>query len=431
MVQSYRPRRAAAAGCFARFETVVKIGGETRLKKLAVLLLAVAAAVIVWGILRKSRPPAVGFARVQRQTLVSTLPTNGKVEPYEWQPVRAETAGLLSTLAVHEGERVAQGAALAEISDPTRATDLEAAQARVDEARAHLASLEQGGRPAEFTEIDNSLARARFELEKEQKDYEALKRLQAKEAATAREVQEEADKVRQSQIEIEGLDKRRKALVGATDVDAARARLADVQAAMNAVRAHAAAAVLRAPLAGQVYGLVLRPGAYLAAGDLLANVGRLDRVRVRVYVDEPLLGRVAPGQPVTITWEALPGRQWRGAVEKMPASIQPLGSRQVGEVVSVIDNPGRELIPGTNVDAEIRTAVADGALVIPKEVLHHDAAGDWVFRLEGDHVARRAVKTGNSTVTQVQVTAGLAEGDAVAMPTDVPLADGVRVTPAM
>jgi multidrug resistance efflux pump len=51
---------------------------------------------------------------------------------------------------------------------------------------------------------------------------------------------------------------------------------------------------------------VLRPGAYLAAGDLLANVGRLDRVRIRVYVDEPLLGRVAPGQPVTITWEACP-----------------------------------------------------------------------------------------------------------------------------
>ena len=170
---------------FPHFETVVKIGGETRLKKLAVLLLAVAAAVIGWGILRKSRPPAVGFTRVQRQTLVSTLPTNGKVEPYEWRPVRAETAGLLATLAVHEGEQVAAGEELAEISDPTRATDLEAAQARVDEARAHLASLEQGGRPAELTEIDNNLARARFELEKEQKDYAALKRLQEKQAATA------------------------------------------------------------------------------------------------------------------------------------------------------------------------------------------------------------------------------------------------------
>ena len=400
------------------------------MKKLAVLLLVVATAVIAWGILRKSRPPTVGFARVQRQTLVSTLPTNGKVEPYQWQPVRAETAGLLSRLAVHEGELVAQGAVLAEISDPTRAADLEAAQARVDEARARLASLEQGGRPAELTEIDNSLARARFDLEKEQKDYEALKRLQDHEAATAHEVEDQADKVRQSHIEIDGLEKRRKALVGATDVDAARARLADVQAALDAVRAHAAAAVLRAPLAGQVYGLLLRQGAYLAAGDLLANVGRLDRVRVWLYVDEPLLGRVAPGQPVTITWEALPGRQWRGAVEKMPADIRPLGSRQVGDVVSVIDNPGRELLPGTNVDAEIRTGVADGALVIPKEALHHDAAGDWVFRLEGDHVERRVVKTGNSTVTQVQVTAGLAEGDAVALPTDVPLADGVKVTPA-
>jgi HlyD family secretion protein len=401
------------------------------LKKLAVLLLVVATAVIAWGILRKSRPPTVGFARVQRQTLVSTLPTNGKVEPYQWQPVRAETAGLLSRLAVHEGELVAQGAVLAEISDPTRAADLEAAQARVDEARARLASLEQGGRPAELTEIDNSLARARFDLEKEQKDYEALKRLQDHEAATAHEVEDQADKVRQSHIEIDGLEKRRKALVGATDVDAARARLADVQAALDAVRAHAAAAVLRAPLAGQVYGLLLRQGAYLAAGDLLANVGRLDRVRVWLYVDEPLLGRVAPGQPVTITWEALPGRQWRGAVEKMPADIRPLGSRQVGDVVSVIDNPGRELLPGTNVDAEIRTGVADGALVIPKEALHHDAAGDWVFRLEGDHVERRVVKTGNSTVTQVQVTAGLAEGDAVAMPTDVPLADGAKVTPGI
>jgi len=402
------------------------------LKKLAALLLvAVAAVVILWGVLRKGRPPVVTFARVQRQTLVSTLPTNGKVEPYEWRPVRAETAGLLSALAVREGQPVAQGTVLAELSDPARAADLEAAQARVDEARAQLASLEQGGRPAELTEIDNNLARARFELEKAQKDHAALQRLQEKAAATAYEVQQQADTIRQTQILIEGLQQRRKALVGATDLDAARARLADAQAACNAVRARSAAAVLRAPLAGEVYGLTLRPGAYLAAGDLLANVGSIDRVRVRVYVDEPLLGRVAPGQPVTITWEALPGKQWRGAVEKMPASIQPLNSRQVGEVVTVVGNPGRELLPGTNVDAEIRTGVADAALVIPKEALHHDTAGDWVFRLEGDHVERRAVKTGNSTVTRVQVTAGLAEGDAVALPTDLPLADGVRVTPAI
>jgi HlyD family secretion protein len=188
---------------------------------------------------------------------------------------------------------------------------------------------------------------------------------------------------------------------------------------------------VRSPIAGEVYGLAARPGDYLKPGDIVTNVGRLDRVRVRVYVDEPLLGRVAPGEPVTITWEALPGKRWHGKVEQMPTSIETLGSRQVGEVVCTIENPGGELIPGTNVDAEIRTAVAPDALVIPKEALRHDASGDYVFVLKDGTVERRPVKTGISTVNRLQITAGLQEGDAVALPSDVPLASGTRVTPAM
>jgi HlyD family secretion protein len=175
----------------------------------------------------------------------------------------------------------------------------------------------------------------------------------------------------------------------------------------------------------------VRPGAYLEAGDEVASVGRLDRLRVRVYVDEPLLGRVAVGQPVTIRWEALPGKQWQGRVDRMPSAIRALGSRQVGEVLCTIENPGRDLIPGTNVDAEIRTAVVDNALVIPKEALHHDAGGDFVLALAGGTVQRRAVKTGNSTVTLVQIVEGLADGDAVALPSDRELKPGDRVTPVL
>jgi HlyD family secretion protein len=89
------------------------------------------------------------------------------------------------------------------------------------------------------------------------------------------------------------------------------------------------------------------------------------------------------------------------------------------------------LIPGTNVDATIRTGVVDGALTIPKETLRHDAGGDYVFLLTGDAIEQRAVKTGNSSVTRIQVTEGLAEGDAVAMPSDTPLKSGMKVTAAM
>jgi len=81
------------------------------------------------------------------------------------------------------------------------------------------------------------------------------------------------------------------------------------------------------------------------------------------------------------------------------------------------------------VDATIRTAVVDSALVIPKETLRHDNAGDYVFVLKGDTIERRAVKTANSSVTHMQIAEGLAEGDSVAMPSDVPLAAGGHVSP--
>jgi hypothetical protein len=54
-----------------------------------------------------------------------------------------------------------------------------------------------------------------------------------------------------------------------------------------------------------------------------------------------------------------------------------------------------------------------------------------VFALNGDTVVRRPVKKGASSTTAIQVVEGLAEGDAVAMPSDVALKPGDRVTAAM
>ena len=398
------------------------------MKKLVFLALALLAAAIVWGVMRRNAPPSVKFVRARRQTLVSTLPTNGKAEPIEWQVARAVASGLVSRLPVQEGQNVAAGAVLAEIADPTLETDTQAAEAHVAEARANLAAL-QTGRPADSIEISNSLARAHLDLDREQKELAVRQRLQQKQAATAMDVDEQAAKVARLQAEIAGLEKRRGALVASSEVDAARARLLASQADLDLVRKRSAQTVVRAPIAGEIYSLPVRAGAYLNAGDEVASVGRIDRLRVRVYVDEPLLGRVAVGQPVSIKWEALPGKEWQGHVDSKPAAIQAVGSRQVGEVLCTIENPGRDLIPGANVDAEIRTAVVDHALVIPKETLRRDAAGDYVLALAGDTLQRRAVKTGNSTVTLVQILGGLAEGDAVALPSEIALKPGDRVAP--
>jgi HlyD family secretion protein len=396
---------------------------------LLILPLAVVVGVIVWGVVRKSAPPQVRFVPPKRITLVSTLLANGKVEPFEWQAVRAEASGLVGSVPVREGQTVAKGVLLAETADPALAADIRSGEARVAEARAALAALQAGGRPVDLSEIETSLGRARFDLARQEEEYNSLRRLAEKQAATRVDVQAARDRVEQTRMEIAGLERRRAALVAKTEVAAAQARFQSAETALNLARQRAAQSAIRAPIAGEVYGLEVRPGSYVDPGDVIANIGRLDRVRVRVYVDEPELGRVAVGQAVTIRWQALPGREWQGTVERKPTAIEALGSRQVGQVVCTIENPGHELIPGTNVDAAIRTAVSPNALVIPKEALRHDPQGDYVFVLDAGTLRRRAVTTGNASVTDVRIAEGLSDNDSVAMPSDLPLTNGERVTP--
>jgi HlyD family secretion protein len=400
------------------------------LKRLLWLVLIPVAVLGWWAFREKTHDPQIPFARVQRQTLISNLPTNGKVEPIRWQAVRAEQAGLVSRVPVQEGQAVGQGTPLAILRDADLRADLDAAQARLAQARADLATLEGGGKQIDLTTIDNDLALARAERAEDQREYSSLQRLVEKQAATPFDARRAHNKLHAADLQIESLEKRRAALVSKSDKMVATARLQDAEAAVALAKTHLEQTLIRAPIAGVVYNLTARPGAWLNVGDLVADVGQVDRLRVKVYVDEPELGRVEVGQPVAITWDALPGRTWEGAVERKPADIVPLGSRQVGEVLCTIENPGHLLVPGTNVDAHIRTATVPNALTIPKECLRRNAAGPGVFVLRGDHIRWQPVTTGAASITHVQIVSGLAPGDAVALPTEAALHDGdaVRAT---
>ena len=164
---------------------------------------------------------------------------------------------------------------------------------------------------------------------------------------------------------------------------------------------------------------------------LVAKVGKLDRVRVTVYVDEPDMGKVHKGEVVIITWDALPGHQWKGEVDRLPTQVAPLGTRQVGEVSCVIENPERDLLPNANINADIQAAVITGALVLPKEALRRQGSETGVFLLQGDRVAWRKVGLGASSYTKSQILAGLQEGDAVALPTEKAMKSGSKVEPVI
>jgi multidrug efflux pump subunit AcrA (membrane-fusion protein) len=79
------------------------------------LCLLAAAGAAAWLATRKPAAPEVPFAKAKKETLVSVLATNGKAEPVEWAPAHSEREGQVKRVLVARGERVAEGALLAQM----------------------------------------------------------------------------------------------------------------------------------------------------------------------------------------------------------------------------------------------------------------------------------------------------------------------------
>ena len=394
-----------------------------------VLVLLGAGGLIAWIVSRKAAPPEIEFTKVAEETVASMLSTNGKVEPIEWMPARAQRAGEITRVLVSRGQPVRKDQPLVELDTRVASAELSKADAAIQQARTEEQVLNQGGRISERQQVDADLARARLDLEAAQKQHQALERLVAKEAATRVDLDNARQLVDQLKLRIQALEAHRAALVTGADKEIAKAKLQEAQSAAQIARTNLELSVIRAPMDGTVYDFDLKQGAFVNPGDLIARVGRLDRVRVTVYVDEPDLGKVRKGEPVQITWDALSGHQWKGTVDKLPTLIQPLGTRQVGEVGCIIENPDRDLLPNANITADIEATVVTNALALPKEAIRRQGAETGVFLLQGDRVVWRKVSLGVSSYTKSQVLSGLNPGDAVALPSEKALKDGLRVEP--
>ena len=395
---------------------------------LAILVVG-AGAIAAWVVLKKTTPPDVDFVKVTRETMVSALPTNGKVEPIDWLPVRAERTGVVTKVLVSRGQQVTMNEPLVELDTRVATAEVSRAQAAIQEAKTQQQVLEQGGRIAERQQADADLSRTKLDLAAAQKNYQTLDRLVGKQAATRQELDAARQTVEQLQLRIQALEEHKKALVTGTDKEIARAKLQEAESTAAIARTNLDLSIIRAPIDGTVYDFDLKQGSFVNAGDPIAKIGKLDRVRVTVYVDEPDLGKVRQGEVVNITWDALPGHQWKGEVDKLPTQIVPLGTRQVGEVGCVIENPQLDLIPNANINAEIQATVVEKALAVPKEAIRREGSETGVFLLQGDRVMWRKIGLGVSNYTKSQVISGLSDGDAVALPTEKPLKNGSKVVP--
>ena len=399
------------------------------MKKLWPVLLVVALLLVLWWLVdRKESTPTVHFAEVKRETIASTIPTNGKVEPLQFAAARAEIAGVVQKIAIERGQDVKAGQTLVVLDNSTERAAYDSATAQVQQAKANASIVEQGGKAAELSQSESDLRNAQLALQEAQRNLASAQRLYKQQAATHQEVLSAQDSVQRARLKVDAVKGQRKTLVSAEDRSISESKLNDSRAALELARHRLDLTTIKAPMSGTIYQFDLKLGAYLNLGDLVAMIGDLDKVRVRVYVDEPELGRVAENLPVEITWQARPGRKWSGSVTQMPTEIVALQTRQVGVVTCIIDNPQHELLPGTNVDVVIVSSVVNNAVSIPKQALQSTAEGSGVFKLlNGDRLKWQAVTTGGSNVTSIEIKSGLQPGDRVALPSDVALADGMNV----
>jgi len=209
-----------------------------------------------------------------------------------------------------------------------------------------------------------------------------------------------------------------------------------VEAQQTEARASLAAAqdLLRnsnvtAPRAGVVYSLPVQQGAFVNVGDLLVQVADLHKVRVRAFVDEPDIGKLQKGQEVEVTWDALPGRVWKGTLEILPTTVVQRGTRTVGEVTCVVENGDLKLLPNTNVNVAVITSRVEDALTVPRESVHQDSKGQYVYQVVDGELKRRDVQTSVSNFTRVAITSSLPDGAVLALgSTNMrPLAEGMTV----
>jgi multidrug efflux pump subunit AcrA (membrane-fusion protein) len=146
-------------------------------------------------------------------------------------------------------------------------------------------------------------------------------------------------------------------------------------------------------------------------------------------VDEPDVGRLAPGQKIDLTWDALPGRTWQGSVSSIPSTVKLLGTRNVGETTCIVDNQDLKLLPNINVGVTIVTAEHQNSLTVPREAVRLDDGKTFVYEIVNNELRRRDIQTAISNLTQVEIAKGVTDKAllALASTNSKPLREGVAV----
>jgi len=302
---------------------------------------------------------------------------SGQVDATEVQ-IAPEVGGRILDMTIAEGDRVKQGDVVARLDTADVDLALRRAQADRSQADAQLRLLQAGARGEDIRQAEAQaaaatadIAAAEAELASAETDLQRFERLlevnsgsqkQRDDAATRRAMAR--DRVAASRARAaaahEGVARLR-AGSRPEEIDAARARVASVDAQIATLEKSKNDATVIAPMGGIVTDRLLDPGEIASPRAPIVVVADLDHAWAEVFVDEPMVPRIKLGQPATVFTDAggagLPGKvsYIASKAEFTPRNVQTAEDRSklVYRVKIAVDNTNGVLKQGMPVEADI------------------------------------------------------------------------------
>jgi len=375
-------------------------------------------------------PLKVRATTVQRGPIRSLISTNGTIEPVQNFEAHAPVSTTLKRLLVKEGDHVRKGQLLLQLDDADIRSQAAHAEAQVKAAQSDESEVSKGGTQEELIALNAQITKAQSARDVAQNKLDALRRLEQEGAASPGEVRVAEDALKSAQADLLQAQQKKADRYSQPEVAKIQGEASGAQAAYAAAEDALAKSNVHAPFDGIVYSLPVKLGASVQPGGLLLQEADLSHVLVRGYVDEPDIGRLQLGQKVEVTWDALSGRVWTGAVTTLPSTIKVHFSRNVGEMTCTVDNHDLRLLPNVNVGVNIVVAEHANVLTLQRDALRTDDSQLYVYRIVNGRLRRQNVEVSLQNLTQVEITAGLEEGAVVALSPaeNKPLVDGAAVT---
>lgn len=348
-----------------------------------------------------------------------TVAAQGTVLPVNDFQARANFSGVVDEIYVHLGEKVHAGQMLVVMRDQYAASRVATARATLQATEVSKENVESNGSQEDRIVFAADLVKAENEVKAAHNSLQTLKELESRGSASQAEVLAAEQRVKDADAGLRALEGRRSSRYSKTDIESWKRREAADKAALAAEEVSYNNANIRSPISGTVYVIPISHYDFVPMGAELLHVADMSKIYVRANFFEQDVAQLKSGQPVTITWDGNPNRQWHGHIVVNPLALTRTGDLNVGQTTVAIDDAHEDLPVNTNVTVTVLVAKHEHTLTVPRQALHRDDNDprQYVYCLRDGRLVRTPVELGLVTSVDAEIKSGIGAQDAIALST--------------